>query len=127
MSFARTIALAAAAAAVATPALAQGSWTTVGRGVTEPDSQSGTIAVRWDPGFREAILCVEGHDIRVAEATFRFEDGSAKVVKLREFLADGACSRPLSVPRKAEVASIDIGYDGASLDGAKAEVQVAAR
>ena len=128
MSFARTIVLAAAAAAVAAPAGAQGSgWTTIGRGATEPDSDSGTIAVRWDPDFREAMLCVEGHAIRVAEATLRFEDGSSKVVKLRQLLADGACSKPLAVPRKAKVASVDIGYDGESLAGAGAELQIAAR
>ena len=127
MRFARTIGCAAAVAAIAGPAAAQGSgWTPVGRAMVAPDAASGTIEVRWQRAFREAMLCVDGHGIRLAAATFRFEDGTTKVVKLRQALADGGCSKPFSMPRKT-VSSADIGYDPASLGGAKAKVQLTAR
>ena len=128
MSFARSIGLAVAAAAMAAPALAQDTgWTTVGRTAVGPDSSSGTIQVRWDPDFRQAMFCVDGHGMRLDQATLRLEDGSTRVVKLRQTLADGACSKPLSIARKTKLAAVDIAYDSGSLDGAQAKVQLTAR
>ena len=128
MSFAKTIGFVVAAAVLAAPAGAQGTgWTTVGRTVVQPDAGSGSMDVRWEKAFREAMLCVDDHAIKLTEATFRFADGSSKAVKLRQTLADGACSKPLSVPRKSDVASVDIAYDSASLGGSKAKVQITAR
>ncbi|HEY0111573.1 MAG TPA: hypothetical protein VGB59_00315 [Allosphingosinicella sp.] len=128
MGFAKIIGAAAVAAALAAPSVAQDSgWRTLGRAPVNPEATSGTINVRWDPNLREAMFCVDGHGVRLTDATLRLQDGSAKLVKIRQTLADGGCSKALPLPRKADVASVDIAYDSASLGGAKAKVQLTAR
>jgi hypothetical protein len=127
MNFARWTGLAVAAAAIAAPAGAQSGWTTIGRAAAEPEASTGTMQVRWNASFREGMFCVEGHGVKLTDAIVRLQDGSSKVVKVRETLADGGCSKPVVLPRKADVASIDVGYDAASLRGAKAKLQLTAR
>jgi hypothetical protein len=129
MSVARiTVIAAAAAALLAAPAIAQESgWTTVGRASLGADATSGSIKVRWDPSFRQGMFCTDGSAIRLAEATLRFEDGTSKIVKVRQKLADGDCSKPIAVPRKSQVSTVDIAYDAATLTGEKAKVLLVAR
>ena len=129
MTLARITGLAAAAAALlAAPATAQETgWTTVGRASLGPDAASSTMKVRWDPQFRQGMFCTDGHAIKLGDATLRFEDGTAKVVKVRQKLADGGCSKPIAVPRKSHVATVDIAYDSATVAGGKAKVQLVAR
>jgi hypothetical protein len=129
MTFARITGLAAAAAALlAAPAAAQETgWTTVGRASVDGGAASGSIKVRWDPSFRQGMFCTDGSAIRLGDATLRFEDGTSKVVKVRQKLGDGGCSKPIAVPRKRQVATVDIAYDAATLAGGKAKVQLVAR
>ena len=128
MRIARTTGLAAAAAALAVPATAQDTgWTTVGRASVGADAASGSITVRWDPSFRQGMFCTDGNSIKLQDATLRFQDGTTKVVKVRQKLADGGCSRPIAVPRKSDVETVDIAYDPATLAGGKVKVQLVAR
>lgn len=128
MSVARITGMAAAAALLAAPAIAQETgWTSVGRASVGADAASGSIKVRWDPNFRQGMFCTDGSAIRLTDATLRFEDGTSKVVKVRQKLADGDCSKPVAVPRKSQVATVDIAYDAATLTGQKAKVQLVAR
>ena len=128
MRLGRTIVIAAAAAILAGPATAQDSgWSTVGRVTVGPDASSGTMTVRWDPSFRQGMFCADGAGVRLADATLRFADGTSKIVKVRQKLADGGCSKPIAVPRKSQVATLDIAYDSATLNGGKAKLQLAAR
>ena len=119
---------AAGAALLAASAAAQDSgWTTVGRTAVGPDAATGSIPVKWDPSFRQGMFCTDGSQIRLNDATLRFEDGTAKVVKVRQKLAEGSCSKPIAVPRKSHIATVEIGYDSATLAGGKAKVQLVAR
>lgn len=128
MSAARMTVIAAAAALLATPAAAQETgWTQVGRASVGADAASGSIKVRWDPSFRQGMFCTDGSAIRLTDATLRFEDGTSKIVKVRQKLTDGGCSKPVAVPRKSQIATVDIAYDAATLTGEKAKVQLVAR
>lgn len=123
MSFGKMIALAALLAA---PAAAQSGWTTVGAGRLDT-SGAGKMTVRWQPAFREMMFCADEGAVKLNEATLRFGDGRAKVLKLRAALKDMGCSKALSVGKNQDLTAIELAYDPASLKGDKAKVSLAAR
>ena len=113
---------------VAAPAAAQSGWAGIGAAGASGDSGRVTIITRSDPRYRQLMICVEGHAVRLNDAQVRFSDNRIQNVRLRARLADGACSRmiDLSSHRQA-IASADITYDVASLAGGTVRVQLFAR
>jgi hypothetical protein len=117
--------VAALAAAVAAPAMAQG-WTTVGAGRLD-ESGNGTVKIRWQPEFRNLMFCADEGPVKLDAATLRLRDGSSKVLKLKAAIKDMDCSKTLSVPKNLDIATIDLAYDPASLKGARTKVSLTAR
>ena len=120
-------AAAALAGMAAAPAAAQSGWLAAGRVKIDAEASAATMEVRWGPKFDEVMLCTEGSAVKLNSATFRYKDGKTKIVKLRARLADGACTKTTSLGRGRDVASVDIAYDPASLQGAKTKIQLVAR
>ena len=116
-----------AALAVAAPAWAQG-WITIGSAeIGDPSGQS-TIAIRSDGSFREIMICVEQAGLHIQRASISYRDGRTQPIRLRGRVADGDCTRSLALSgRNRAISAIDLGFDPASLGGARARVQVVAR
>jgi hypothetical protein len=127
MSLARSAALAALLGLIAAPAVAQKGWSAVGRAKIDSEAATGTLEVKWQPGYREIMLCAEGNAVKLDTLVLQFRDGKSQPVKLRARLADGGCSKTASVARNRDVATADISYDRASLAGGKTRLQLYAR
>ena len=120
--------VAAAALIAAMPVLAQSGWTHIGEAVAGADARSATIAPRGDPRYREVMVCVEGHVIRLNDTVIHYQDGRTQTLQLRARVADGGCSRMSEVGgRNRLIQSAEIGYDPATLQGGRATVQLFAR
>ena len=128
MGFREAAALAVFVAGAAAPAAAQSGWTGVGSAAASGDSGTVAIAARSDPRFRELMICVEGHDVRINDADIRFADDRRQSVRLRARLVDGACSRMYTLNSRGKaIAAADVTYDAASLGGGTVRVQLFAR
>lgn len=127
MDLARGAALAAMAAMLGVPAAAQTAWSAVGRVKVDAEASAGTIEVKWQPSFREIMLCTEGSAIKLDQLVLRFSDGKSQAVKLRARLADDGCSKTVSVSKGRDLATAEVAYDAASLAGGKTRLQLVAR
>lgn len=117
-----------AALVAAMPALAQSGWTHIGQATAGSGASSATIAAHGDPRYRQLMVCVEGHLIRLNDAIIHFQDGRTQTIQLRARVADGGCSRMSEVGgRNRLIQSAEIGYDPATLQGGSATVQLFAR
>ena len=124
----RAIALACLAAAG--PAFAQSGsgWYGIGQTETAAGAASVTIAARGEPRNREIMFCVEGHIMRLSDATLHFQGGGTQSIRISERIADGGCSRGKSLSgHNHAVESADVTYDTAILAGGSARVQLFVR
>ena len=120
--------LAAGLAALAGAAAAQSGWQGIGQAVAPADAGKVTIAARGEPRNREIMFCVEGHAMRLLNATLHFQGGGTQSVRINERLADGRCSRGANLTgRKHGVESAEVAYDQAILAGGSARVQLYVR
>ncbi|HEV2816368.1 MAG TPA: hypothetical protein VGW40_03990 [Allosphingosinicella sp.] len=118
----------AAALVAAMPALAQSGWTHIGQAVAGADASSATIAAHGDPRYRQVMVCVEGHAIRLTDTILRYQDGRIQTMQLRARVPEGGCSRMSDLGgRNRLIQSAEVGYDPATLQGARATVQLFAR
>ena len=118
----------AAAVMAAAPALAQSGWRAIGRAQAGADAASVTIAARDDGSYREFILCVDGGPARLTELRVHYRDNRVQTYRVRDRLADGGCSRAASLSgRDHGIATLDIGYDSASLQGARPRFELSVR
>ena len=118
----------AAAMTLAAPAAAQSGWTRIGAGDVGGDSGRATLSARSEPQFRELMICVERHPIRIMETEIRFRDGRTQVVRVRALIDKQDCSRTYRLGgRERDVASVDLTYDAAALDGQTSRVELYAR
>jgi hypothetical protein len=123
-------AVAIACLAAAGPALAQSGtgWYGIGQAAVAPDAASVTIAAHGESGNREIMFCVDGHAMRLGDATLHFQGGGTQSIHIAERLADGGCSRGKSLSgRNRAVESADVTYDQAILAGGTAHVQLFVR
>jgi hypothetical protein len=128
MSFRNASALAACIAAAAAPAAAQSGWSGVGWAAASGDSGRIAITAHSDPRFRELMICVEGHAVRINDADLRFDDDHRQSIHIRARLADGACGRMYTLNSRGKaIAAADVTYDTASLAGGTVRVQLFAR
>lgn len=118
----------AAAIMAAAPALAQSGWRAIGRAQAAADTARVTIAAREDGSYREFILCVDGGPARLTEFQVHYRDNRVQTYRVRDRLADGGCSRAVSLSgRDHAIATLDIGYDPASLQGARPRFELSVR
>lgn len=118
----------AAAMIAAMPVLAQSGWTHIGEAAASAGARSATIAARGDPRYRQVMVCVEGHVVRLTDTLIRYKDGRSQTLQLRARVPDGGCSRMIELTgRTREIASAEVGYDPATLQGGSATVQLFAR
>ena len=123
-------ALAAGLALGAAAALAQGGtgWYGIGQAVAQPDAASVSIAAHGDAHNHEIMVCVEGHAMKLTDATLHFEGGGTQSMRIRQRLDDGGCSDGKGLSgRNHAVTSAEIGYDQAVLAGGSAHVQLFVR
>jgi len=115
------IVLAAAMLAMtSTAVLAQSGWRTIGAIRAAPDAGSVTINAREDGSYREYMVCIEGGPAKLTDLVVHYRDNRAQTFRLRTRVADGACSRATPLGgRDRTVATLDVGYDPASLQGAR--------
>jgi hypothetical protein len=107
------VAALAMVAAAGGPAVAGTGWTSVGGTKLDGAVKTATAELRWQTGFREMLVCVEGGAVKLGDATLRLKDGTTKPLKLRTRLDDGACTEPLSVGKNRDFVSVDFAYEGA--------------
>jgi hypothetical protein len=115
---------------LAAPAAAQSSsgWHGIGQAVAPADAGSVTIATHAEPNNHELMVCIEGHVMRVHQATLHFEGGGTQVMHISERIADGGCSAGKSLSgHNHAVESVDVTYDQAILAGGTAHVQLFVR
>ena len=124
----RKIIVPAAVAIAAMPVLAQSGWTHIGEAKAEASAGSATIAAHGNARHRQVMVCVEGHVIRLNDTVVRYQDGRTQTLQLRARIPDGGCSRMAELGgRTRQVASAEVGYDPATLQGGSATVQLFAR
>ncbi|HVQ08907.1 MAG TPA: hypothetical protein VMS43_10795 [Allosphingosinicella sp.] len=116
--------------AVAAPAGAQreGAWLGVGTRTLAAGSSSQTFEVRTTVAPREIKFCVDGGDLRLASADVRFRSGDSRAVRLATRVRAGRCTAEYSLRnREAELGSVTVAYDPASLGRATPSLQVLVR
>jgi len=122
------IVLAAVAASMASPALAQSGWRGIGRAQADPGAASVTITARDDDPYREYMICVEGGPARLLDAQVHYRDNRVQTYRIRARVADGACSRSTGANgRDKTIATVDIAYDPASLQGSRPRLELYVR
>lgn len=125
---ARTGIMMAAAAIAATPAFAQSGWRAIGHAQAAAGAASVTISARDDGAYREFIICLDGGPARLTDATVHYRDNRVQTYRLRSRLGDGGCSRAATLSgRDHAVASLEIGYDPASFQGAGPRLELSVR
>lgn len=115
---------------LAAPALAQSGtgWHGIGQAVAPTDAGSVTIAAHGEAGDHEIMVCIEGHVMRLNQATLHFQGGGTQGLRFSERVADGGCSIGKSLTgRNRAVESADVTYDQAILAGGTARVQLFVR
>ena len=125
IALAATLALAAPAMAVA-----QGGsgWYGIGQATAPADAGSVTIAAHGDPGNHELMFCIEGHIMRLNQATLHFQGGGSQTIRISERIADGGCSVGHGLTgRNHAVESADVTYEQALLAGGTARIQLFVR
>jgi hypothetical protein len=123
-------AFAVACLAAATPALAQSGsgWYGIGQALAPVDAGGVTIAAHGEPRNREIMFCVEGHVMRLGDATLHFQGGGTQSIHISERVADGGCSRGKTLSgHNHAVESAEVTYDRAILAGGAAHVQLYVR
>jgi hypothetical protein len=117
--------------AAAGPALAQSGtgWHGIGQASAAPDAGNVHIAAAGGAhSDREIMFCVEGHIMRLNEATLHFQGGGTQSIRISERVADGGCSRGKTLSgHEHTVESADVTYDQAILAGGSAHVQLFVR
>ena len=116
--------------AMAGPALAQSGsgWHGIGQAVAPPDAGSVTIAATGERNNREIMFCVEGHVMRLNEATLHFPGGGTQSIRISERVADGGCSRGKTLSGRSHgLVSAEVTYEQAILAGGTARVQLFVR
>ncbi len=113
--------------AASAPAIAQSGWAQVGNSLAEASAGTTSMTPTLDPRYREIMFCVDGHLIRLNDATIHFEGGTQQTVRVRARVADGGCSRMSMIGSRHTIQRIEIAYDPATLAGASAHVQLYAR
>jgi hypothetical protein len=113
--------------AVSAPAIAQSGWAQVGSSTAEAGAGTASMTPTLDPRYREIMFCVDGHLIRLNDATIHFEGGTQQTLRVRERIADGGCSRMSTIGSRHRIERVEIAYDAATLAGAGAHVQLYAR
>ena len=125
---ARTRIMLAAVIMAAAPAVAQSGWRAIGHAQAAAGAASATIAARESGAYREFIICLDGGPARLTDATVHYRDNRVQTYRLRTRVADGGCSRAASLSgRDHAIASLDIGYDPASLQGAGPRLELSVR
>jgi hypothetical protein len=114
-------------AAASAPALAQSGWAQVGSSTAEAGAGTTSMTPTLDPRYREIMFCVEGHPIRLNDATFHFEGGTQQTIRVRARVAAGGCSRMSVIGSRRTIERVEIAYDPATLAGASARVELYAR
>ena len=126
--FKRAAAAAILAIWAATPVGAQSGWSNVGHGSLAGPTARATIPAHSDPAYRQLMLCVEGHAVRVVDVVVTYADNHSQTIHDGERFAPGECGRmfDLSTHRQA-ITSVDIVFDLPSLAGATVQVDLFAR
>ena len=119
---------AAGAALLAAPAAAQSGWMRIGASEVSGDTGRATVSARGQPQFRELMICVEQHPIKITGGEIRFRDGRTQALRLRSLIDKQDCSSFLRLSgRERDIASVDLTYDAASLSGQASRVELYAR
>jgi hypothetical protein len=114
----------------ASPAGAQreGAWLGVGTRPLAADSASLVVEARTTAVPREIMFCVDGGDVRLVSADVRFRSGDSRAVRIGTRVRAGRCSSGYPLRnREAELGSVTVAYDPASLSGASPSLQVLVR
>ncbi|HEV7658793.1 MAG TPA: hypothetical protein VGO55_02995 [Allosphingosinicella sp.] len=116
--------------AMAAPAGAQreGAWLGVGTRTLAAGSSSQIFEVRTTSVPRQIMFCVDGGNIQLVSADVRFRSGGSQAVRLATRVRAGRCSSEYNLRnRDAELGSVTVAYDPASLGGASPSLQVLVR
>ena len=115
---------------LAAPAAAQSGsgWHGIGQAVAPADAASVTIAAHGESDNHEIMICIEGHVMRLHQATLHLQGGGTQTIRISERVADGGCSVGHGLTgRSRAVESADVTYDQAILAGGTARVQLFVR
>jgi hypothetical protein len=117
---------------VAAPAVAvaQGGsgWHGIGQATAPADAGSVTVAAHGEAGDHELMFCIEGHVMRLNQATLHFQGGGSQTIRISERIADGGCSVGHGLSgRNHAVESADVTYEQATLAGGTARIQLFVR
>jgi hypothetical protein len=120
--------LAAALIAGSSQAIAQSGWRQIGAATAGADSASVNIAAHDDATYREYMVCVEQGPIRLTAMVLHYRDNRTVTMRLHDRVGDGSCSRAGTLGgRDRTIASLDVGYDSASLQDRRARLELYVR
>jgi hypothetical protein len=116
--------------ALAAPAAAQheGAWLGVGTRTLAAGSGSQAYEARTTTVPRQIMFCVDGGNVQLVSAEVRYRSGDSRTIRLGTRVRAGRCSQEYSLRnRQAELGSVTVAYDPASLAGATPALQVLVR
>jgi len=128
----RALAMACLATATAATAQSGSGWHGIGQAPAPADAAAVTVAVnpagQSETRNREIMFCVEGHVMRLNNATLHFEGGGTQSIRISERVADGGCSRGKTLSGRGHgLESAEVTYEQAMLAGGSARVQLFVR
>ena len=115
---------------VAAPAGAQheGAWLGVGTRTLAASTGTQIFEVRATTVPRQIMFCVDGGNLQLVSAEIRYRSGDSRALRLGTRVRAGRCSQEYSLRnRDAELGSVTVAYDPASLAGATPSLQVLVR
>lgn len=111
MTIARVLFVAATLASVASPALSQQRWDTIGYQTVDRGSDSDTIRVRGNERHRQVRICAIGQPFRLTDAQARFANGGSQDIANPQRIRAGACSAPLDLRgQRRNLQSVSLTY-----------------
>ena len=111
MKFVLTVA-ASVMAMIATPALAQRNWGTIGFQTVDRGRDSDTITVRGNERHRQVRICAVGQPFRLIDAQAQFNNGRSQDIANPQRLRAGSCTNALDLRgQRRNLARVSLTYE----------------
>lgn len=120
-----SVLLAMVAAAIATPAAAQGGWVFLGDKTVNDSGDHDTVSLPGGKRYARIRVCVDRAPVRFYDVSVQFANGGTQDVSVRALIDPGACTRAIDLKGGArDISKISFLYEAKSLGKKAARVRV---